>query len=170
MASHKKTYRDSITNAVEGRSRCVVRVLLYRYRPCYGHRPVSASISVQTLWDLWWTKWHWDRYFSQHFSFPCQYHSTNAPNSQPSDLSTAPADIAVPALVPCFKRCVQLSYSVQNILLSFLQSKDACNTDTETINLLLLCVCWTCSLALREGHRLRAVIRHKREEVTGNWR
>jgi hypothetical protein len=27
---------------------------------------------------LWWTNWHWDRFLSQYFSFPCQYHSTNA--------------------------------------------------------------------------------------------
>jgi hypothetical protein len=25
------------------------------------------------VWDLWWTKWHWDRVF------PCQFHSTCAP-------------------------------------------------------------------------------------------
>jgi hypothetical protein len=22
------------------------------------------------MWDLWWTKWHWDRFFSELFSFP----------------------------------------------------------------------------------------------------
>jgi hypothetical protein len=21
-------------------------------------------------WDLWWTKWHWDRFFSEFFDFP----------------------------------------------------------------------------------------------------
>jgi len=26
-------------------------------------------------------KEHWEMFFSQHFSFPCQYHSTNAPYS-----------------------------------------------------------------------------------------
>jgi hypothetical protein len=30
--------------------------------------------------DLWWTKWHWDRFFSGYFSFPCHYHFTNAPH------------------------------------------------------------------------------------------
>jgi hypothetical protein len=25
------------------------------------------------MWDLWLTKWHWDRFF------PCQFHSTGAP-------------------------------------------------------------------------------------------
>jgi hypothetical protein len=28
------------------------------------------------MWDSWWTKWHWDRFFSKLFGFPCQYHST----------------------------------------------------------------------------------------------
>jgi hypothetical protein len=31
--------------------------------------------------DLWLTNWHWHRFFSQYFSFPCQYHSTIAPYS-----------------------------------------------------------------------------------------
>jgi hypothetical protein len=21
------------------------------------------------MWDLWWTKWHWDRFFSEYFDF-----------------------------------------------------------------------------------------------------
>jgi hypothetical protein len=24
----------------------------------------------QSMWDLWWTKWHWDRFISEYFSFP----------------------------------------------------------------------------------------------------
>jgi hypothetical protein len=28
---------------------------------------------------LWWTKWHWDRFFSELSVFPCQFHSTDAP-------------------------------------------------------------------------------------------
>jgi hypothetical protein len=31
------------------------------------------------MWDLWWTKWHWDRFFSELWIFPCQFHSTGAP-------------------------------------------------------------------------------------------
>jgi hypothetical protein len=31
------------------------------------------------MWDLWWTKWHWDRFFPEYFGFPCQFHSTSAP-------------------------------------------------------------------------------------------
>jgi hypothetical protein len=30
------------------------------------------------VWDLWWTKWQWDGFFSEFFGFPCQYHSTVA--------------------------------------------------------------------------------------------
>jgi hypothetical protein len=22
------------------------------------------------MWDLWWAKWHWDRFFSEYFGFP----------------------------------------------------------------------------------------------------
>jgi hypothetical protein len=25
------------------------------------------------MWDLWWTKWHWGRFFSKYFGFPCQF-------------------------------------------------------------------------------------------------
>jgi hypothetical protein len=31
-------------------------------------RPGFAPRSVQ--WDLWWTKWHWDRFLSEFFGFP----------------------------------------------------------------------------------------------------
>jgi hypothetical protein len=31
------------------------------------------------MWDLWWTKWHWDRFSPQFFGFPCQFHSNGAP-------------------------------------------------------------------------------------------
>jgi hypothetical protein len=31
-------------------------------------RPGLAPRSIQ--WDLWWTKWHWDRFFSESFGFP----------------------------------------------------------------------------------------------------
>jgi hypothetical protein len=34
---------------------------------------------VKSMWDLWWTKWHWDRFFSEVSVFPCQFHSTGAP-------------------------------------------------------------------------------------------
>jgi hypothetical protein len=26
------------------------------------------------MWDLWWTKWHWGRFFSEYFGFPYQLH------------------------------------------------------------------------------------------------
>jgi hypothetical protein len=31
------------------------------------------------MWDLWWRKWHWDRFFSEYFGFSCKFHSTGAP-------------------------------------------------------------------------------------------
>jgi hypothetical protein len=33
----------------------------------------------QSMWDLWWTKWHWNRFLSELSVFPCQFHSTGAP-------------------------------------------------------------------------------------------
>jgi hypothetical protein len=24
----------------------------------------------QSMWDLWWTKWHWNKFFSELFGFP----------------------------------------------------------------------------------------------------
>jgi hypothetical protein len=29
-----------------------------------------GSIPGQSMWDLWWTKWHWDRFFPDYFGFP----------------------------------------------------------------------------------------------------
>jgi hypothetical protein len=48
--------------------------------PCHGsggscpasHRGVPRSRPGQFMWDLWWTKWHWGRFFSEFFDFPCQ--------------------------------------------------------------------------------------------------
>jgi hypothetical protein len=31
------------------------------------------------MWDLWWTDWHWDRFFPEYFGFPLSVHSTSAP-------------------------------------------------------------------------------------------
>jgi hypothetical protein len=42
-----------------------------------SHREESGLIPGHSLWDLWWTKWHWNR-FSPSTSC-CQYHSINAP-------------------------------------------------------------------------------------------
>jgi hypothetical protein len=34
---------------------------------------------VKYMWDLWWTKWHWDRFISELSVLPCRFHSTGAP-------------------------------------------------------------------------------------------
>jgi hypothetical protein len=39
---------------------------------------IKKKIPGQTMWDLWWTKWHWDRFCPEYFRFPCQFHSTGA--------------------------------------------------------------------------------------------
>jgi hypothetical protein len=35
-----------------------------------SHSGSSNSMPGQSMWDLWWTKWHWDRFLSEYFSFP----------------------------------------------------------------------------------------------------
>jgi hypothetical protein len=36
-----------------------------------SHRPLTAEAWVsQSMWNLWWTKWHSDRLFSKFFGFP----------------------------------------------------------------------------------------------------
>jgi hypothetical protein len=55
-------------------------------RPCHGlggdvsasQRGGPDSLPSQSMWDLWWTKWYWDRFYSEFLGLPCQYHSTVA--------------------------------------------------------------------------------------------
>jgi hypothetical protein len=62
---------------------CEVQVMFFEQkqfqsRPCHGsggrspasHSGGPASIPVQSMWGLWWTKWHWDRFFYEYFGFP----------------------------------------------------------------------------------------------------
>jgi hypothetical protein len=48
-----------------------------------SRRPVTTEArvrsQVKSMWDLWWTKWHWDRFVSELSVFPCRFHSTGAP-------------------------------------------------------------------------------------------
>jgi hypothetical protein len=44
-----------------------------------SRRLLTAEARVQSMWDLWWTKWHWDRFLAEFFGFPLSiYHSTVA--------------------------------------------------------------------------------------------
>jgi hypothetical protein len=38
-----------------------------------------GSLPDQFMWGFCWTKWHWDRVFSEFISFFSQYHSTRGP-------------------------------------------------------------------------------------------
>jgi hypothetical protein len=45
-----------------------------------SRRPLTAEARSQSMWDLCWTKWHWDRFFLPSTSvFHCRSHSTGAP-------------------------------------------------------------------------------------------
>jgi hypothetical protein len=35
-----------------------------------------SSSSVHSMWDLWWTKWHGDRFSPSSSVLSCQYHFT----------------------------------------------------------------------------------------------
>jgi hypothetical protein len=39
-----------------------------------SRRPPTTETRVrsggQSMWDLWWTKWHWDSFFPEYFGFP----------------------------------------------------------------------------------------------------
>ena len=39
-------------------------VSLLRQSPASHH---GGSVSCQSMWDLWWSKWHWDRFSSKYF-------------------------------------------------------------------------------------------------------
>jgi hypothetical protein len=34
------------------------------------HRGDPGSSPAQSMFDLWWTKWYWDRFFPEYFGFP----------------------------------------------------------------------------------------------------
>jgi hypothetical protein len=38
----------------------------------------QGSIPGQSIWDLWWTNWHWGRFLPEYFGFPLSI-STGAP-------------------------------------------------------------------------------------------
>jgi hypothetical protein len=44
-----------------------------------GKTPDRKKIPGQSMWDLWLTKWHWDRFSPSTLVFPCQFLSTGAP-------------------------------------------------------------------------------------------
>ena len=68
----------------EGRM-CVYVYVSFRLRPycdsgghsMASHRGAPRSNPPQPMWDLRWTKWHWDMFFSEQFDCPCRYHSTH---------------------------------------------------------------------------------------------
>ena len=56
-------------------------------RPCLASGGLSTafdrrgrgSVLDESVWDLWWTQWHWHLSWPSTSAFPCQYHSTVAP-------------------------------------------------------------------------------------------
>jgi hypothetical protein len=46
----------------------VILVMILAQSPT-SHRVGSGSRPGQSMWYLWWIKWHWDRFFSDFFLF-----------------------------------------------------------------------------------------------------
>lgn len=54
------------------------QVTMHGRGPCHGsdgwlhthHYGGLRSDPGHTMWDWWWTKWSWDRFFSEYFGFP----------------------------------------------------------------------------------------------------
>ena len=43
-----------------------------------------VRIGYYFYWNLWWTKWQWERLFSQYFSFPLSVPFHHSPHTHPS--------------------------------------------------------------------------------------
>jgi hypothetical protein len=65
VAGGRKSARD-VSECVTGRA--MAQVVSHRAPASHGGGPGSRS--GQSMWDLWWKKWHWDRFFSEFFGFP----------------------------------------------------------------------------------------------------
>jgi hypothetical protein len=48
------------------------------------HCGVPGLCPGESIRDLWWKKWHWYKFYSEFFGFPCQYHSIMALHSHVS--------------------------------------------------------------------------------------
>jgi hypothetical protein len=48
----------------------VKQVLCQTISRSASHRGGPGSRPGQSVWDLWWTKWHWDTFFNEFFGFP----------------------------------------------------------------------------------------------------
>jgi hypothetical protein len=46
-----------------------------------SHRGGPSSFPGQSMLDLWWKNWLWDRFSPNNLVVPCQYHSTGASRS-----------------------------------------------------------------------------------------
>jgi hypothetical protein len=69
------------------RTASLLTILYIVYTCCKHIRQYEGpySISGQSVWGLWRTTWHCDRFFSEYLDFPPNYLPTNAPHYCPSD-------------------------------------------------------------------------------------
>jgi hypothetical protein len=47
----------------------------------FPHRSTQGLIPCLVMWDLWWTKWHWGRFYPSTSVSLANSHSNSAPQS-----------------------------------------------------------------------------------------
>jgi len=80
------TETERVYCAVRTQPSYTKQITLCLKRLCHGsgrqspasHSGCPGSTPCQSMWNLWCTKWHWDRFFSESFGFLSQYHSTKS--------------------------------------------------------------------------------------------
>ena len=83
----KQLLRHLVAMHVAGSCRTVLEVTLlcsdflntdddvsWLIRLSASHRSSWGSIPAQSVWNMWWTKWHWDTFFSEDVGFPIAWH------------------------------------------------------------------------------------------------
>jgi hypothetical protein len=70
------------------------------------------------MWDLWWTNWHWDRFFSEYFGFPLSvsFHQCSITRknlrSQNYVAASQWQQVRIPTEFRCDKACLQILYVI----------------------------------------------------------
>jgi len=48
----------------------------------FSYQGTCGLIPGWSVWDLWWTEWHWDSFYSEHVTFPhsVSFHACSTPH------------------------------------------------------------------------------------------
>ena len=94
---------------------------------CLHFTADSGSIQSQSMWDLWWTKRHCDRFFCEQFVFFCQYSALTAPPYRTTGATIllppiSTVDAAYRWVADILQRTIFFCYQESNAYSSVLQS------------------------------------------------